>query len=62
MYYMKGIWYVNGVGPNGKVCGGWGGMKRVGLEVCLGDPNCAVQEAVQRICVKFRKVVIVFYI
>lgn len=33
---------------------------RVGHEVCLGDPNCAVQEAIRRTGVKFRKEIIVF--
>lgn len=37
----------HGVGPNERVCRGWGGLECVGLEVCLGHPNCAVQEAFQ---------------
>lgn len=38
------------------------GIECVDLEVCLGDPNCALQEAIQQIGMKFRKVIIVFYI
>lgn len=43
------------------MCMRWG-MECVDLEVCLGDLNCALQEATQQIGMKFRNVIIVFYI